>query len=408
MCSFHFVLQPRKLGAEVVRIKKKANGEMVQACDVYIGGPISNERWTLLGSKWESPYFLNGGTAQTALPKYEEYVRSCPDLVAALPELEGKTLGCWCKPRPCHGDVLVMLLEEFQTNKIKAELLRCGLRIKSDDYANAIRHSRGWAQHPLWLAHATRLDDSNLYYFTPETYVTLRHWLGGGPPYWPAFTNDDAIYFVVGVYDGEQPLGPFWVTGIKDNITPQPSERIMLQFAERLQIFLDRSPAEFQSALKRAMDYHGLHRKIVRACGAALGVDMEDHDLTKSRLVQVALAYMWHWVLDHDDELAELARAMIKTFHCEREDHHPEFEAAGCGAVDPNKLIVDRLAVHLQKDPQDRWGGWAVRELFIPPEYKEFWKSFRLSYGHINLYEEAYVPGMMVDPRTTTSLRPGG
>lgn len=32
-----------------------------------------------------------------------------PRTAAALPELAGKTLGCWCAPRPCHGDVLVRL-----------------------------------------------------------------------------------------------------------------------------------------------------------------------------------------------------------------------------------------------------------------------------------------------------------
>ena len=29
-----------------------------------------------------------------------------------IPLLAGKTLGCWCKPNPCHGDVLVKLVQE--------------------------------------------------------------------------------------------------------------------------------------------------------------------------------------------------------------------------------------------------------------------------------------------------------
>ncbi|GAG80475.1 unnamed protein product [marine sediment metagenome] len=29
-----------------------------------------------------------------------------------LHHLKGKTLGCWCKPKPCHGDVLVKLIGE--------------------------------------------------------------------------------------------------------------------------------------------------------------------------------------------------------------------------------------------------------------------------------------------------------
>lgn len=27
-----------------------------------------------------------------------------------LLELDGKVLGCWCKPRPCHGDVYVKII----------------------------------------------------------------------------------------------------------------------------------------------------------------------------------------------------------------------------------------------------------------------------------------------------------
>jgi hypothetical protein len=30
----------------------------------------------------------------------------------SLDELEGKTLGCFCKPKPCHGDVLLELLSQ--------------------------------------------------------------------------------------------------------------------------------------------------------------------------------------------------------------------------------------------------------------------------------------------------------
>jgi hypothetical protein len=36
-----------------------------------------------------------------------------PQLLADLHELEGKVLGCWCKPeKSCHGDVLVELLQK--------------------------------------------------------------------------------------------------------------------------------------------------------------------------------------------------------------------------------------------------------------------------------------------------------
>ena len=31
--------------------------------------------------------------------------------LARIQELEGKVLGCWCKPQDCHGDVLVELID---------------------------------------------------------------------------------------------------------------------------------------------------------------------------------------------------------------------------------------------------------------------------------------------------------
>ena len=70
--------------------------------DIYIGRP----------SKWGNP-FVPGrdGTRAEVLDKYRGHVLSNPDLMEALPELEGKILGCWCVPKPCHGDVLIELLK---------------------------------------------------------------------------------------------------------------------------------------------------------------------------------------------------------------------------------------------------------------------------------------------------------
>lgn len=65
------------------------------------------------GSKWGNPFIIGKhGNREEVIAKYEKYIRSNPELIAALPELEGKTLVCFCKPLPCHGDVLIKLLEE--------------------------------------------------------------------------------------------------------------------------------------------------------------------------------------------------------------------------------------------------------------------------------------------------------
>lgn len=73
--------------------------------DVYIGR----------GSKWGNPFsHMEGTTAQykvdsreEAIEKYREWVQTQPHLLDSLYELKGKTLSCYCKPKGCHGDILV-------------------------------------------------------------------------------------------------------------------------------------------------------------------------------------------------------------------------------------------------------------------------------------------------------------
>lgn len=65
--------------------------------DVYIGRP----------SKWGNPFAIGkDGTRKEVIEKYRQYILSNEKLMKDLPELEGKVLGCWCKPKACHGDVL--------------------------------------------------------------------------------------------------------------------------------------------------------------------------------------------------------------------------------------------------------------------------------------------------------------
>lgn len=78
--------------------------------DVYIGRPMP--RFGLTASKWANPFKVGGdGTREQVIAKYRRRLSSRPDLMAALPELRGKVLGCWCAPQPCHGDVLAALAE---------------------------------------------------------------------------------------------------------------------------------------------------------------------------------------------------------------------------------------------------------------------------------------------------------
>lgn len=64
-------------------------------------------------TKWGNPFRIGAdGDRATVIAKYAAWVRDQPALMAALPELRGKTLGCWCAPLLCHGDVLARLADD--------------------------------------------------------------------------------------------------------------------------------------------------------------------------------------------------------------------------------------------------------------------------------------------------------
>ena len=75
-----------------------------ERCDIYIGRP----------SEWGNPFEIGkDGTRQQVIDKYRAWIRTQPALMAKLPALKGKTLGCWCHPKPCHGDVLAELADNL-------------------------------------------------------------------------------------------------------------------------------------------------------------------------------------------------------------------------------------------------------------------------------------------------------
>ena len=84
---------------------------MIQLYHFSIGG------WNLKDSIWKNKYTIKQcGSAEKAVELYKIDLLKNPTLMALLPSLKGKTLGCWCKneknPTACHGDVLVELAEK--------------------------------------------------------------------------------------------------------------------------------------------------------------------------------------------------------------------------------------------------------------------------------------------------------
>lgn len=84
--------------------------------DIYIGR----------GSPWGNPFPIDdasGNTREVVIEKYRAYlfkqVTRGDVTIQQLIELDGKTLGCFCKPKACHGDVIASAVEWAKTKEKK-------------------------------------------------------------------------------------------------------------------------------------------------------------------------------------------------------------------------------------------------------------------------------------------------
>ncbi len=81
-------------------LNAKRVGKRPTADRVYVGRP----------SKWGNPFVIGrDGTREQVVVKYREWIVQQPALMAALHELRGMDLVCWCAPEGCHADVLMAL-----------------------------------------------------------------------------------------------------------------------------------------------------------------------------------------------------------------------------------------------------------------------------------------------------------
>ena len=96
----------------VVNVKGRKPNE-TQPHEVYIGRHTRNG-WRK--SKWANPFKLSRDSDRDlVIAMYRRWLQQQPDLLAALPELRGKDLVCWCAPEKCHGDVLLELANASDT-----------------------------------------------------------------------------------------------------------------------------------------------------------------------------------------------------------------------------------------------------------------------------------------------------
>jgi hypothetical protein len=88
--------------------------------------PNANQRYIGRGSPWGNPFThlplgrtkaqFQVATEEESMVRYETWVREKlaedPQLRRKLLVLDGHEPVCYCNPRPCHGDILIKLIEE--------------------------------------------------------------------------------------------------------------------------------------------------------------------------------------------------------------------------------------------------------------------------------------------------------
>lgn len=88
---------------------------------IYIGRNMTYYVPGTTESIWHNPYpvavpgkkYKDRYTREESMKLYKQYILSNPNLMSKLNQLNGKILGCWCKPLKCHGDILAELIKEY-------------------------------------------------------------------------------------------------------------------------------------------------------------------------------------------------------------------------------------------------------------------------------------------------------
>ena len=241
-----------------------------------------------------------------------------------------------------------------------------------------------WMNNGMWSSYATRLDNSDIFYVLPDEFQFLVSKTEFEPTHLDA--NCDGISMkILGrakCSNETQMVCSFWSDDLVDDDTT------LCLWAKALENDMSKSPERRQiwtQAYGDALAYFEKHRQLVRCAGQLLGIDMDNHDLTKTTIFHHALGYLFHWPEKEgqDDEMKALAWKIVRERHQNQEDHHPEYQG---GSINAHKLFVDRISVGIQKNPMrdDNQRGWGI-EAWIPQELRSEWDSFKQRNGHLDM-----------------------
>lgn len=106
---------------EEIRYDDKCNHMSCEFCDEYYDNQtgivnIKNSGYDVYigrGSQFGNPFKIGvHGSRKQVIEKFREYFYSNEELQNEVLKLKGKILGCYCKPKSCHGDIYIEFLKE--------------------------------------------------------------------------------------------------------------------------------------------------------------------------------------------------------------------------------------------------------------------------------------------------------
>lgn len=101
----------------MVRNTKLNKNQKVKTKVVHMGQEpfdICIDRTSIFGC----PFIIGvDGTRNECINKYRVWIKTKPELLEEIYKLEGKVLGCWCKPAKCHGDVIIEIIEAHRNEE---------------------------------------------------------------------------------------------------------------------------------------------------------------------------------------------------------------------------------------------------------------------------------------------------
>lgn len=84
-------------------------GRAGMGCDGYFGNPF---RCREPCARCGHVHMTVGSTIPCFKAYFYERLASDPEFKERVEALRGKVLGCFCKPKPCHGDIIAKYLNE--------------------------------------------------------------------------------------------------------------------------------------------------------------------------------------------------------------------------------------------------------------------------------------------------------